>query len=116
MAALRCRPGDLAYIASLHPAAGLNGQVVRLKHQSPSYIDGVAYWYVERPIRVLSAIPLRIAGDRRVGANEIVEFDGFADHVLRPIRGVGDHEVDEMVRKIGAAPRTLTEVLEASHG
>lgn len=38
------------------------------------------------------------------------------DAWLRPIRPQADDAVDEMVRLVGAAPKTLTEVREVSHG
>jgi hypothetical protein len=97
---MNCKQGDLAIVVSV-PLQELRcwlGKIVRVKALTTSW-DGYACWMLETPVRD----PFGIC-------------EAIADRDLRPIRPQSDDAVDEMVRLVGAAPKTLTEVREVSHG
>lgn len=112
MAALKCRPGDLAYIASMHPAAGLNGHVVKLTDEPAVYIEGIACWQLESPVQFKTTMTTRTMSGGVFEPGRVILIDCLADYVLKPIRPQADDAVDEMVRRVGVAPITLTELRE----
>ena len=111
---MNCKPGDLARVVApgyfVRCACGARTLIVKpdtLVVCAKPFADG---WYLEEPVEV-----------RTVWACDPMQplvgtAGSLPDHLLRPIRDPGDDAVDEMVLKVGAAPKTLTEVREVSHG
>ena len=111
MSALKCRPGDLAFIASMHPASGLNGRVVRLKNQPPIIRSGFACWELEDRINARAQVSCRTMSGRVYAEGDMLVVDCVADHVLTPIRLPGADAVDQMVKLVGPAPMTAAEAI-----
>lgn len=108
---MNCKPGDLARIVRMPPEMGFNDKIVRLKDEPPIYIGSYAYWQVEGEMRIVSPTEYRDARGRLVLAGAVSTVNSLADDYLRPIRNPGDNAVDEMVRRVGSAPITATELL-----
>jgi hypothetical protein len=98
---MNCKSGDLAMVMRGFPELN-RGRVIRV-----TTVDVLVGAVTNTPM-------WRYEGDLDG------QFGGrcacIADACLRPIRDPGDDEVDEIVKKLGAAPKTLTEVREVSHG
>lgn len=117
---MNCRPGILAFIVGLPDAFGINGRVVKLADAPAFEFAGLPHWRLEE--RLL--INLRKSGINKVTGDLLLAGDHYwtsevPDRNLRPIGNPGADAVDEMVAKVGAAPKTLTEVLradEVQHG
>lgn len=118
MAALNCRPGDLAIlIEDLWMGSPISdervtfckaGTIVRCVS-----LDVDNCWRLEEP----RSFAITFTGPVYVVVTGVLT--GIRDGVLRPIRNPGDDAVDEMVAKVGPAPMTLTELLrrdEVAHG
>jgi len=112
--ALNCKPGDLARVVGWAPRLGLNDHVVLLAKEQPFLLYDVWHWRLAKPLDfVLGAGGKnRLTGEQFVPGQPVQVLE-LPDYCLRPIRDPGDDAVDEMVRKVGAAPKTLTEVREA---
>lgn len=97
---MNCRPGDLAIIVAADRGTpnGVLGVIVRVVEMDPngSPVTGAPSWKLDR---------LYVVDD--------FFFNRARDSVLRPIRPQADDVVDQMVKLVGAAPKTLTEVREA---
>lgn len=111
---MNCRPGDLARVVApgyfIRCWCGAQTLVVKpdtLVVCAQPYADG---WYLAEPLKV-DAIRACGEHERLTGT-----CGSLPDHLLRPIRDPGADAVDEMVAKVGVAPKTLTEVREVSHG
>ena len=110
MAALNCRPGDLAVIIrvpfvrpeAFRPTVERHslGRIVRCVRLT-SVNDGTMGWEIEQPFDI------PYIGD-------VITIFGISDECLRPIRPQADDAIDEMVAKLGPAPMTLTEIREWS--
>jgi hypothetical protein len=98
---MNCKQGDLAVIVCvITPLCNPNlGRFVEVL--TPRVIDGIPGWKV----RMIGRPGVNNAGHERWEG-------GIRDIFLRPIRDPGPNAVDEIVRSIGAAPKTLTEVRE----
>lgn len=108
---MNCRPGDLARIVGTDVRLGLNDRIVKLTNDAPKVVAGRPHWRLEEPIRVV----LSMAGINPLGQvferGECLIARFLDDANLRPIRDPGADAVDEMVRLVGAAPKTLTEIM-----
>lgn len=112
---MNCRPGDLARIVGTHPALGLNDRIVKLA-DAPAFLDyGIWHWRLEEELTTT----VRSTGFNMLTGH--VWFPGdigyiaeVPDENLRRIDNPGDSAVDEMVERLGAAPPTLTEVMQWS--
>lgn len=100
---MNCRPGDLAIIvtADRYTPNKVLGTIVRVTELDPngSPVTGMPSWKLDRLYAV-----------------DDFFFNRARDSILRSIRDPGADAVDEMVEKLGVAPKTLTEVREAEHG
>jgi hypothetical protein len=117
---MNCRPGDLARIVGLDPRLGLNDRIVKLCDASPLVVEGYVSWRLEQPLEVrLVQSGIYLATGEIFPAGSVLRSLHMADDCLRPIRDPGSDAVDEMVKRVGPAPMTLTEVLErdeVAHG
>lgn len=109
---MNCKPGDLARVVSpgyfLRCSCGIRTLAVKpdtLVVCAKPLADG---WYLAEPLKIETVW----------GCDPSVPLTGtcgsLPDHLLRPIRDPGDDAVDEMVRRVGAAPMTLTEILQGA--
>lgn len=111
---MNCRQNDLAVLIEdlwlENPLSGERktllaaGAIVRCISLDPA--DNC--WNIEEPRRI------SVVFERFPRMLIDCVLSGIRDDVLRPIRPQSDDAVDEMVRKVGVAPVTLTEVLERS--
>lgn len=98
---LNCRPGDLARFVISDDDTEIDRQLAGCIFRVTSTFNhertGEVCWRYEPPAVVLYALggllPIAVAGVR--------------DKSLRPIRDPGDDAVDEMVARVGPAPRVL---------
>lgn len=109
---MNCKPGDLAIVVRFPLARGILGMPVRLADDPPFYIGSAPFWSVVAPVPVVYDRSCVDARGNEINAGANLKIRAFADECLRPIRPQSDDAVDEMVRRVGAAPRTLTEVRE----
>jgi hypothetical protein len=116
MAALRCKPGDLAVIAFHDQVPAVVGKPVQLTNEPPFYIGSQAFWHLAESFVMIWPADSADARGRKIRAGVPHVVLSMADRCLRPIRPQADDAVDEMVRLVGEAPKTLTEVREVSHG
>lgn len=114
---MNCRPGDLARIVGLHPCLRLNDKIVKLADEPPFMQLGAPHWRLETPIELTLEVNAfnSLSGERWSRGSKVV-LEEVPDQHLRPIRDPGSDAVDEIVARVGAAPKTLTEVREVSHG
>ncbi len=108
---MNCQKGDLARVIapgrmSRCPVCRTAEVVVKpLTIVRVTEHDGTV-WLLEEPL----------SGTHDFACGSVLQWNcrGLSDDILRPIRDPGVDEVDEMVRIVGAAPKTLTEILEVS--
>lgn len=111
---MNCRPGELAFIFGLHQALNLNDRPVQLANEPWFLYGGIAHWKLAQPIETtVSANGTNWFTGEYIPKGSVGVIYEVPDVHLRPIRDPGDDAVDEMVLKLGAAPKTLTEVHEA---
>jgi hypothetical protein len=114
---MNCRPGDLARVVGLDARLGLNDKIVRLTNAPAFMLDGMPHWHLEAPVRTVLPTPgISMGNGALVPAGVPLIARSLPDEYLRPIRPQAHDAVDEMVRLVGAAPKTLTEVREVNHG
>lgn len=120
MAALNCRPGDLARIVNMDPRLSLNDKIVRLRNLPPFSAHGEICWHLDEPLLVkLPTAGVNMSTGDFYFAGQVLRSSFMADAYLRRIDAPSDDAVDEMVKLVGPAPMTLTEVLEhdeVAHG
>lgn len=109
---MNCRKGDLAILIEdlwlENPLSGerktllASGAIVRCTSLDPA--DNC--WNIEEPRRI------SVSFERFPRVLIDCVLSGIRDDALRPIRDPGVDAVDEMVQRLGAAPMTLTEILQ----
>lgn len=113
---MNCRQGDLAVIVACPEVPENIGAIVEVLRRSSPCPCGCTElnicWLVKSQGRKLAGF------GGYFNERTYVEESNVQDAYLRPIRDTDPDAVDEMVRSIGAAPMTLTEILqgEVSHG
>lgn len=103
---MNCRPGDLAYIVSpdFLPYDRKFVTCIEVFGAHPAHPELGPCWTVKPEGWTPPFWSVRLVDG----------LFGYPDSMLRPIRDSGDDAVDEIVRKVGAAPKTLTEVREVT--
>jgi hypothetical protein len=105
---MNCRPGDLAIIVTCPEAPENVGAIVEVicaSERCPcGCTDGRTVWFVRTRGREL-------LGYTTFNLPVYASESNVADAYMRPIRGQTADAVDEMVRLVGPAPMTLTEIL-----
>jgi len=98
---MNCRPGDLALVRSpgLRMQCVCGHYVVCVKPGTPV----VCKEFVGRYWRIEETLHFDVTGP--CGARAVGSTDGVADEMLRPIRDPGDDAVDQVVQRLGAAPK-----------
>lgn len=108
---MNCRPGDLAFIVGVHPALNLNGRPVRLAASPAFLLAGEPHWKLETPLVTRpTAGGTNVFTGQYIPKDSICRVEEMPDMYLRPIRPQRNDAVDEMVRLVGPAPMTLTEL------
>lgn len=110
---MNCRPGDLCRV--LAPGRSIScplcgTSAIAIKPDTLVIVtehDGIA-WRLQEPITVNVAL--------QCGAYIVANCTAIHDSALKPIRDPGDDAVDQVIERVGAAPKTITEVREVSHG
>lgn len=112
---MNCRPGDLARIVGVDPRLKLNDRFVKLADQPSFIFMGVPHWRLEQEIAMRLEVSgfSALTGEMWFKGQHVVLCE-VPDCNLRPIRPQPDEAVDEIVDLVGAAPKTLTEVREAT--
>lgn len=105
---MNCKKGDLALIREpgLRMFCNCGAPILCVKPGTPvvcAEFVSPYYWRLEEP--------LKFAATGSCGLHATGTVGDIADEMLRPVRDPGDDAVDEMVRKVGPAPMTLTELM-----
>jgi hypothetical protein len=106
---VNCKPGDLAYVADekrlMLRCLGCGEERPALTFGHPLTVTTVAYSTPEGgPVwRLKEHVSIHVQFGCGMTVNGQVA--GVCDAALRPIRDPGDDAVDEMVAKLGAAPK-----------
>ncbi len=105
---MNCRPGDLARIFGTHPALNLSDRIVKLADEPAQLLFGTPHWRLEEPVyTALSTAGTNVHTGERFAAGERCLARMLPDKYLRPIRHPGPAAVDEVVARLGAAPRLV---------
>lgn len=102
---LNCKPGKLARV--VNPKATAYGYIVTTVELLPPGSDGWhpnkgPIWRLDRPLPVHMAM----------GVLDVESYT-YTDATMRLIDDPGDNAVDEMVRKVGPAPRVKVKEVQS---